>query len=255
MATSLARARSAARPARPRLPAISSAGTWTQHKGGQRADWSARRAGALDPAAQLSDYARPQQGAGGELNELAAEVLRAGRAGHWSDDVRGPGGDDQPRHGRDGRPGEPGGPGPGSQLGGRPAAPALVKGLGDRRRVRGRDHPAAPGTRGRSAARPLDGHTSYGRTETGAGLIAACPAALEALEPQLTRDGCEKLAAGDGRGGHAGRGHGQAQQGGAGARPPSSGWRCPTRTTRRRSGRCCGTRASSWAPAGPGSRR
>jgi HK97 family phage major capsid protein len=78
---------------------------------------------------------------------------------------------------------------------GAPAAPALVKGLGDGRResageiaVRSGNPWAAP------RFDPLAGHTSYGRTDTSAGIVSRAHTALEALEGTFTRDGCQKLA-------------------------------------------------------------
>jgi HK97 family phage major capsid protein len=67
-------------------------------------------------------------------------------------------------------------------------APPLVKGLGDRRET------AAEVIQRAGNPRPDQDSGPLSRTETGAGLIARAHTALEALEPQLTRDGCQKLA-------------------------------------------------------------
>jgi HK97 family phage major capsid protein len=74
-----------------------------------------------------------------------------------------------------------------------PGAPALVKGLGDRRESAA-EIVSRSGNPWSARSAPLDGHTSYGRTDTGAGLVARAHTALEALEGTLTRDGCQKLA-------------------------------------------------------------
>jgi len=76
----------------------------------------------------------------------------------------------------------------GPESGSRPGAPALVKGLGDRAETaaeviqRMRTNPW----------RHEDGPVN--RTESADGLIARCHTALEGLEPQLTREGCGKVA-------------------------------------------------------------
>jgi HK97 family phage major capsid protein len=67
-------------------------------------------------------------------------------------------------------------------------APSLVKGLGDRR-----EQPGEVLQRMRSNPwRHEDGPIN--RADTAAGLIARAHTAIEALEPQLTRDGCQKVA-------------------------------------------------------------
>jgi HK97 family phage major capsid protein len=82
-------------------------------------------------------------------------------------------------------PGNLEGPDSGSRPGG---APALVKGLGDRRET-----PAEVIQRAGNPWRDQDSGP-LSRTETGAGMVARAHTALEALEGQLTRDGCQKLA-------------------------------------------------------------
>jgi hypothetical protein len=70
----------------------------------------------------------------------------------------------------------------------------LVKGLGDRRETAAEIIQRSGNPWAARAEGPLNGHTSYGRTDTGAGTITRAHVALEALEDTLTRDGCEKLA-------------------------------------------------------------
>jgi HK97 family phage major capsid protein len=74
-------------------------------------------------------------------------------------------------------------------------APALVKGLGDRRETAAEVIQRAGSNPWRDAdGGPLARHTSYGMGETSQGMISRAHTALEALESQLTRDGCQKLA-------------------------------------------------------------
>jgi HK97 family phage major capsid protein len=76
-------------------------------------------------------------------------------------------------------------------------APALVKGLGDRAET-ATEIMQRSGNPWAVRSDPLAGHTSYGRTDTGAGLIARAHSALEALEGTapgaLPREGAERLA-------------------------------------------------------------
>lgn len=78
--------------------------------------------------------------------------------------------------------------------GGAIGAPALVRGLGDGRRESAAEIIARSGNPWAARGGPLDGHTSYGRTDTGQGLIARAHDALGALEGTLTRSGCERVA-------------------------------------------------------------
>ena len=163
-----------------------------QHKGGQRADWNVRRAAALDEAAKLSDYARRSNAQEEQLNEIHAEVSALDTL-IADDDVRARSEAISRGMKAMADPANREGPDSGSQLGGRPAAPALVKGLGDRAESAAEIIQRA-GNPWAARSAPLDGHTSYGRTEPLSGVISRAHVALEALEPQLTRDGCEKLA-------------------------------------------------------------
>ena len=86
-----------------------------------------------------------------------------------------------------------------ANLEGPAGAPALVKGLGDRLETAA-EVIARSGNPWAVRGGPLDGHTTYGRADTGAGLIARAHTALEAMEGpsadlgRMPREGCEKLA-------------------------------------------------------------
>jgi HK97 family phage major capsid protein len=67
-------------------------------------------------------------------------------------------------------------------------SPALVRGLGDRRETADETLQRFRSNPWRSEDGPVN------RVDTSAGLIARASVALEGLEPQLTRDGCQKLA-------------------------------------------------------------
>lgn len=86
------------------------------------------------------------------------------------------------------------GPESGSRPGG---APALMTRPGDQPET-AQQIIARSGNPWAARGGPLDGHTSYGRADTGAGLIARAHTALEALEGtqpgQLPREGLERLA-------------------------------------------------------------
>jgi HK97 family phage major capsid protein len=165
-----------------------------RHEGGTRAGWLTRKSELAGRMAELEGYARRSNAQDEELAELIAEHtvlsslvdqddvrLRSEQLEHIKRAAADPANREA---GWD--------PGPG---GAKPSAPAYVKGLGDRRETadeitRRSGNPWRDPDNG-----PLAGHTSYGMMrESGQGLIARAHTALEALEPQLTRDGCEKLA-------------------------------------------------------------
>ena len=115
----------------------------SQHRGRPKAELVARRSECVTRSAQLREYDRLSQAQRTECDELAAEmctldelVMEADVHARAETISRGLAliADPANREGPDG--------GSHALAGGRPAAPALVKGLGDRRRVRGRDHPA-----------------------------------------------------------------------------------------------------------------
>lgn len=163
----------------------------SQHRGRPKAELVGRRSECVTRSAQLREYDRLSQAQRAECDELAAEmvtldelVMEADVHARAETISRGMRLMADPANRE----------GPAATVpGGRPAAPALVKGLGDRAEsaaeiIQRSGNPWAA----RSA--PLDGHTSYGRAEPLSGVISRAHTALEALEGQLTRDGCEKLA-------------------------------------------------------------
>jgi HK97 family phage major capsid protein len=149
-----------------------------RHKDGQRADWNVRRAALLDEAAKLSGYARRSNAQEQQLGEVHAEVsaldtliadddvrVRSEKIAMITRTAQDPANLERPA-----------------------GAPALVHGLGDR-------HESAAETLQRMRSNPWrheDGVIN--RAETSAGLIARAHTAIEGLEAQLTRDGCQKLA-------------------------------------------------------------
>lgn len=164
-----------------------------RHRGKPKAELVSRRSECVTRAAELRGYERLSQAQRNEANELAAEMLTLDELVMEADvAIRAESIERVRRMAMD--PANLEGPDSGSQLGGRPAAPALI---GDRNRAesaadvlqRMRSNP----WRGPDGD-PLAGHTSYGRGESGQGLISRAHGALEGLESQLTRDGAEKLA-------------------------------------------------------------
>jgi HK97 family phage major capsid protein len=161
-----------------------------RHKGGQRSGWLTRRTEITADLARLEGYARRSNAQDDELQALTSELTVLGTLIDQDDvAIR----SESIRRGMAAmaNPANLEGPGAVQAVDG---APALVKGLGDRREtaaevIQRSGNPWASRSEG-----PLDGHAGYGRTDPGAGVISRAHVALEALESTLTRDGCEKLA-------------------------------------------------------------
>jgi HK97 family phage major capsid protein len=155
-----------------------------EHGGKGRDDLLARRAECIARAAELKGYGRLSQAQAREADDLIAEQIILDDLVTRSDvEIRRAKIEHLERVAAD--PANLEGPGSGTQPGG---APALVKGLGDRRETAAEIIQRSGNPWRDRDSGPLS------RTETGAGLIARAHTALEALEPQLTRDGCQKLA-------------------------------------------------------------
>jgi HK97 family phage major capsid protein len=149
-----------------------------EHRGKTRAQLDARREQCIARAAQLGDYEHPSQVQRDEFDDLTAETIVLDGLIKADDvAVRRAKSDQMTRLAQDPANLE------------RPVgAPPLVKGLGDRRET-GVEVVQRMGNPWRRA----DGGP-LGRGETGAGLISRAHSALEGLESQLTRDGCQRLA-------------------------------------------------------------
>jgi HK97 family phage major capsid protein len=155
-----------------------------EHGGKGRDDLLARPAECIARAAELKGYGRLSQAQAREADDLIAEQIILDDLVTRSDvEIRRAKIEHLERVAAD--PANLEGPGSGTQPGG---APALVKGLGDRRETAAEIIQRSGNPWRDRDSGPLS------RTETGAGLIARAHTALEALEPQLTRDGCQKLA-------------------------------------------------------------
>jgi HK97 family phage major capsid protein len=154
------------------------------HGGKPRDELLGRRAECIARAAELKGYGRLSQAQAREADDLIAEQIILDDLVSKSDvEIRRAKIEHLERVAADPANLErPGG------------TPALVK---DARRDR-RETAAEIVTRSGNpwAVRndPLDGHTSYGRGDTAAGVISRAHDALGALESTLTRDGCQKLA-------------------------------------------------------------
>jgi HK97 family phage major capsid protein len=159
-----------------------------EHRGKPKDELVGRRSECVTRAAELKGYGRLTQAQADEASELAAEMLtldelvmeadvaiRAETISRGMELMKDPANCE----------------GPNGPVG----APALVKGLGDSRRESAGEIAARSGNPWAAVrSDPLNGHTSYGRTDTSAGIISRAHTALESLESTLTRDGCEKLA-------------------------------------------------------------
>jgi HK97 family phage major capsid protein len=156
----------------------------SQHAGKTRAELDAARGRCITRTAELEGYTRRSQVQADELDTLIAEQIVIDDL-IKQDDVEVRRSAISRATGLMKDPANLEGPGSGSQPYG---APALVKGLGDR--------PESPGEvlqRMRTNPwRHQDGLLN--RAETADGLIARCHAALEGMEPALTREGCAKVA-------------------------------------------------------------
>jgi HK97 family phage major capsid protein len=160
-----------------------------QHNGAGRAGWLTRRGEIQGELAQLESYARRSNAQDERMAELISELTVLGSFID-EDDVRirseaisrGLQAMKDPANLESGTAQAPG-------------APALVKGLGDRRESADEIVQRSGNPWRGDGGSPLAGHTSYRVGETGAGLISRAHTALEALEGTLTRDGCQKLAA------------------------------------------------------------
>src|SRR5258706_9507640 len=152
-----------------------------RHKGGQRSGWLIRRTEVTGELARLEGYARRSNAQEAELHELTSELTCLGSLID-QDDVRVRGESISRMRELVKDPANLEGP---AEF---PGAPALVSGLGDRRE-------SATETLQRMRSNPWRSHDGpVNRAGTAAGLIARAHTALEGLEPQLTHDGCEKLA-------------------------------------------------------------
>jgi len=155
----------------------------------------ARHGEVLDRTAELEGYARRSNSQDDELDQLGAErtvldvaigdaqmAARSQLAAQRAEKIA-----EITRTAQD--PANLERPGGGTQPGGQPGAPAFVRGkLGTRLETAAETIQRAGNPWRDRDSGPLS------RTETGAGLIARAHTALGALEPQLTRDGCQKLA-------------------------------------------------------------
>ena len=160
------------------------------HTGKPRSELTARREQIITRTAELEGYSRRSQAQAAELDGLIAEQIAVDDL-IKRDDV-------EIRRAKieratalmadEGNLERPGG-----GIG----APALVTRPGDQPET-AQQIIARSGNPWAARSGPLDGHTSYGRADTGQGLIARAHDAISALEGtqpgQLTRDGCEKLA-------------------------------------------------------------
>jgi HK97 family phage major capsid protein len=156
-----------------------------EHGGKGRDDLLGRRAECIARAAELNGYGRLSQAQAREADDLIAEQIILDDLVTRSDvEIRRAKIEHIARVAAD--PANLEGPGSGSQPGG---APALVKGLGDRRETA-----AEVIQRTRSNPWRREDGGPLARGETGTGLISRAHTALEALEGTLTRDGCGKLA-------------------------------------------------------------
>jgi len=158
------------------------------HKGGQRAGWLTRRTEITASLARLEGYSRRTNAQDAELDELTAELTVLGSLVD-QDDVRVRSETISRMQELAKDPANCEGPEDGSHGALARGAPALVKGLGDRRETA-----AETMTRFRASNpwRSEDGPVN--RADTAAGLMARAHTALEGLEGQLTRGGCERLA-------------------------------------------------------------
>jgi hypothetical protein len=158
-----------------------------QHRGGSRESWNVRRAEAVTEAAKLASYARRSRAQDDQLEEAHAEIGALDTL-IVDDDVRvrsesisrGMQLMADPANCEESVPGT-------RAAGGREGSPALI---GDRNRAE-----SAAETLQRMRSNPWrheDGPVN--RVDTTAGLIARAYTVLEGLEPQLTRDGAQKLA-------------------------------------------------------------
>ncbi len=152
-----------------------------QHKDGKRAGWLTRRTAIQGELAKLDSYSRRSNAQDDDMQNLISEMTVLGSLID-EDDVRVR--SETISRGLELMKDPANREGPEPAVG----APALVKGLGDRR-----ESPGETLQRMRSNPwRHEDGPVN--RADTLAGLIARCHTALEGLEPQLTRDGCQKVA-------------------------------------------------------------
>jgi len=154
------------------------------HAGKPRSELTERREQIIARTAELESYARRSNGQAAELDELVAEQIAVDDLIKRADvEIR----RSKIERGRElmADPANCESPESGSRPGG---APALVTRPGDQpetaQQVLQRMHT--------NPWRHEDGPVN--RTESADGLIARCHAALEGLEPQLTREGCGKVA-------------------------------------------------------------
>jgi HK97 family phage major capsid protein len=160
-----------------------------QHDGGGRTGWLTRRTEIQGELAQLESYARRSNAQDERMAELISELTVLGSLIDEDDvRIRSEKLAEVKRAYADPANREAGtGEGP---LG----APALVKGLGDRRETADEIIQRSGNPWRAQDGSPLADRSLYGARESGQGLISRAHTALEALEDTLTRDGCEKLA-------------------------------------------------------------
>jgi HK97 family phage major capsid protein len=164
-----------------------------EHAGKPRDDLLVRRAECIARAAELKGYGRLSQAQAREADDLIAEQIILDDLVTRSDvEIRRAKIEHLERVAAD--PANLEGPDSGSRPGG---APALVTRPGDQPET-AQQIIARSGNPWAARSGPLDGHTTYGRIDTGAGMIARAHTALEALEGtlpgQLPREGLERLA-------------------------------------------------------------
>ena len=154
-----------------------------EHDGKPRDELLARRAECITWDAELKGYGRLSQAQAREADDLIAEQIILDHPVSRSDvEIRRSKIADLTHIAAD--------PSNLERPAGFDGAPALVKGLGDRPETAGEIIQRAGGDNPWAVrSDPLAGHTSYGRADTGAGLISRAHSALELLEPQLTGTG------------------------------------------------------------------
>jgi HK97 family phage major capsid protein len=163
------------------------------HGGKPRDELLGRRAECIARAAELKGYGRLSQAQAREADDLIAEQIILDDLVTRSDvEIR----RSKIEHATAlmGDQGNLEGPESGSRP---PGVPALVTRPGDQPES-AQQIIARSGNPWAVRGGPLDGHAAYGRTDSGAGLIARAHTALEALEGtdlgQLPREGCERAA-------------------------------------------------------------
>lgn len=156
-----------------------------QYAGKTRAELDAARGRCIGRAAELEGYGRRSQAQAIELDSLIAEQIVIDDLIKSDDvEIRRAKIERIQRTAQD--PANLEGPGSGSQPGGRPGAPALVRNPGTRIESAAETIQRA-GNPWRAEGGPLD-------RETSAGFISRAHSAIEAVQERLTHDGAELLA-------------------------------------------------------------